>query len=438
MNMKHRVADAIRRTVAHNRMVLSRLDTSSLLAGSLLGSLAVVIINLLLTLYVYRTTGSSPAAVSALFVITFMPNLVVAPLCSGLADRWNRRLLLGACGLARGLLCVLLLFSWQLPILLLLAFGITSISAISKPARYALVAQLTTGAERVAVNSLLMIVGTSAGIVGGGVSAFLASVASREVFAVMALISAIGGLLDMVRFRQAPAPVFKQHSSTLTCNSDDGPLPTEGQSSRQSPPLFRRLADGWRLVRYTPALFALTVATTILWFGLGVQEPLLVVFVDHVLAAPDSTYPLLATVGSVGGLLGAVAATPLASSPSAAARSFSMSLLLAGICFVAFASSNSSIAIAFVTFFLFNSTYGVSNVIDEYLEQELSPDYLRATVISAIGAIGTLGYLLGGGLAGFAVSSLGAEVTATGIGVVIVAAGIYGLLKLRIEPGVTS
>lgn len=435
MISRSRFGAAIRRTVAHNRVVLSRLDTSSLLAGSLMGSLAVVVINLLLTIHVYRVTGSSPTAVSALFVITFMPNLVVAPLCSGIADRWNRRLLLGVFGLARALLCALLLVNWQLPILLLLAFAITSISAITKPARYALVAQLTTGSERVAFNSLLMIVGTSAGIVGGAVSALLTSTVGREVFVVMAFISALGGVLDMVRFREAGSPVCCQPSSLTRISEDEDEVtPTESLSSMQRLRLGRRLIDGWRLVHYTPALFALTVATTILWFGLGVQEPLLVVFVDRVLAAPDATYPLLTTVGAVGGLLGAATATPLASDLSAAARSFSISLLLAGICFVLFAMSNGSPIVAFVTFFLFNATYGVSNVIDEYLEQELSPDHLRATVIAAIGAVGTLGYLLGGGLAGFVVASLGAENTAAGIGVAIAAAGVYSLLKLRIEP----
>ncbi|WP_103064278.1 MFS transporter [Actinomyces qiguomingii] len=432
MMVANRLNAAVRSTIAHNRMVFSRLDTSSLLAGSLLGSLAVVVINLLLTIHVYRDTGSSPLAVSALFVITFLPNLVVAPLCSGLADRWNRRLLLGVCGLVRALLCALLTANWSLPILLLLAFAITSISAITKPARYALVAQLTTGPLRVAVNSMLMIVTTFAGIVGGGVLAFLTHVAGREVFGIMALISALGGLLDMVRFRSAPAPIY-QESLSLMRNADHDHVLNGESASESRPRLGQRLADGWRLVRFTPALFTLTVSTTLLWFGLGVQEPLLVVFVDRVLAAPDATYALLATIGSVGGLVGAGTATPLAGDTSAAARNFSVSLVLAGLCFVVFAASNGSVIVAFIAFFLFNATYGVSNVIDEYLEQELSPDHLRATVISAIGAVGTLGYLLGGGFTGLAVNRLGPVSTAAGVGLVITCSGVYALLRLRIE-----
>ncbi|WP_147681112.1 MFS transporter [Actinomyces ruminicola] len=432
MKVMNRLNAAVRSTIADNRMVLCRLDTSSLLAGALLGSLAVVVINLLLTIHVYRYTDSSPLAVSALFVITFLPNLVIAPLCSGLADRWNRRLLLGVCGLVRALLCALLIANWSLPILLLLAFAITSVSAITKPARYALVAQLTTGPLRVALNSMLMIVTTFAGIVGGGFLALLTHVVGREVFGVMALISALGGLLDMVRFRRVPTPIY-QDSPSLMRNANNDDVLNGKAALSQRPRLGQRLVDGWRLVRFTPALFALTVSTTLLWFGLGVQEPLLVVFVDRVLAAPDATYALLATIGSVGGLVGAGAATPLAGDTSAAARNFSVSLVLAGLCFVMFAASNGSIIIAFVAFFLFNATYGVSNVIDEYLEQEMSPDHLRATVISAIGAVGTLGYLLGGGSTGLAVNSIGPVATAVGIGLVITCAGIYALFQLRVE-----
>lgn len=423
----------VQRTVAYNKIVLSRVETSSLLAGSFFGSLSMVVINLLLTIHVYRETGSSPAAISVLFVITFLPNLVIAPLFSGLADRWNRRLLLGFCGLIRSLLCVLFLAQWALPMLLILSFFVTSVSAISKPARYALVGQITTGSEGVAVNSLLMIAATTAGIAGGGLSAFLAHTGGREVFALMAVISAFGGILDTVRFRQAPAPVSPQIGISRKNNDSDASRISSASETNEKLTTKMRLINGWRFVYHNPALLALAISTTLLWFGLGVQEPLLLVFVDRVLAAPDSTYPLLSTIGSIGGLIGAITATPLAQNLLAAARSFAISLVFAGGIFCIFAMSNGSSTIAFVTFFLFNVSYGVSNVIDEYLEQELSPDHLRATIISAIGAIGTFGYLLGGSLAGFMASRLGAASTAAGVGLVIAIAGVFAVFKLKIK-----
>jgi len=446
-----RLTTAVRETVGHNRLVLRRWDLSSLVAGSFIGSLASVVVNLMLTIHVYQATGSSAIAVSALFVITFLPNLLIAPLCSGLADRWNRRLLLGACGLSRAALCALLLAAWPLPVLLVLAFSITSVNAIAKPARYALAAQLVTGQQRVALNSLLMIMATSAGVIGGAVTGLLTSVSGRAVFGVMAALSVVGALLDMVRFRDAPAPLYMAPDTGAGADRattadpgprgpglgavGDGPGHGEAPPAARGPSLPQRLLAGWRLVRYTPALLALTVATTLLWFGLGVQEPLLVVFVDRVLEAPPATYAYLATVGSIGGLLGAAIATPLAANPPMAARSFSVGLILAGLCFVAFAASGGSVAIAFLLFFAFSASYGVSNVIDEYLEQEMSPDHLRATVISTIGAIGTAGYLLGGALTGFAASTIGAAATAAGVGGVIVVAGVYALLTMRLPDG---
>lgn len=448
----NRLTAAVRETVRHNRLVLRRWDLSSLVAGSFIGSLASVVVNLMLTIHVYQATDSSAVAVSALFVITFLPNLVIAPLCSGLADRWNRRLLLGACGLSRAVLCALLLAAWPLPVLLVLAFSVTSVTAVTKPARYALAAQLAAGRQRVAVNSLLMVVATSAGVLGGAVTGLLTTVSGRAVFGVVAALSVVGALLDMVRFRDALAPSLvapdadggvspaAEHGSSGPGMGGvgDGPDHGDGPAVVRGSSLATRLLAGWRLVRCTPALCALTIATTLLWFALGVQEPLLVVFVHRVLEAPPATYAYLATVGSIGGLLGAAMATPLAANPPLAARSFSVGLILAGLCFVGFAGSGGSVVLAYLTFLAFSASYGVSNVIDEYLEQELSPDHLRATVISTIGAIGTMGYLLGGALAGFAASTIGAAATAAGVGVVIVVAGVYASITMRLPDGMTQ
>ncbi|BDR54693.1 hypothetical protein KIMH_08040 [Bombiscardovia apis] len=150
------------------------------------------------------------------------------------------------------------------------------------------------------------------------------------------------------------------------------------------------------------------MTSTLLWAGLGMQEPVLVVFVKTVLAGSDASYAYVTSVASLGALVGAVIAGPLARTRTAAVHSYAWSITLAGLIFGVFAGSQ-EITAAGALLFAGNAAYGVANVIDEFLEQELAPQHVRARIISLIGAIATGGYLIGGALVGCTVELLGAR-----------------------------
>lgn len=412
--------------------VLRHKPLVTLSLGAFFTSLVGGIVNLLLTIHVYDISGSSPLAVSALFLVTFMPNLIVAPLFSGIADKYNRRIVLAVGGTLRALCCLLLAFNHNIAVSFVLAFVITSIAAVMKPARYAKAAELVSDSKLSVLNSILSFMINAAGIASGALAGLLTDFNSVVAFAVAAFGSLIAASLDGCYSHE-------EHNSKQTVDS-----PNVLQERHSISFWFKlkriisstniRLKNVLVTIKKEQLLAALSIVVLALWFGLGLQETLLVVFTSTVLHAPNSVYGYLNTIGSIGALIGAALAAPFSSSTRSAVKSLPMALIASGIAFCAFALSGQSLIFAFCSFFVFSLFYTIANVIDELLEQVLSPNEYRASVISTIGAIGTIGYLIGGSLTGWLSDLIGPTNTAILAAVSLIGAGIFaGLTMLRYQ-----
>jgi MFS family permease len=176
------------------RAVLGTGPFATMFASAVLASVASYVVGVMLTIHVYRESGSSGLAVGALLLVRFLPNLVVAPLCGGLADRFNRRAVILACDAGRALLCLVLLWQWPVGVLMALAFAVTSLAAIAKPARYALVPRLCEPDQLVAANALLLIAATVAELISGALATVLVASLGRGAFAVAAVLALLAGL----------------------------------------------------------------------------------------------------------------------------------------------------------------------------------------------------------------------------------------------------
>ncbi|WP_081709052.1 MFS transporter [Bifidobacterium sp. 7101] len=410
--------------------VLRHKPLVTLSLGAFFTSLVGGIVNLLLTIHVYDISGSSPLAVSALFLVTFMPNLIVAPLFSGIADKYNRRIVLAVGGTLRALCCLLLAFNHNIALSFILAFVITSMAAVMKPARYAKAAELVSDSKLSVLNSVLSFMINAAGIASGALAGLLTNFNSVAAFAVAAFGSLIAASLDGCYSHE-------EHNSKRTFDSRNGFR--ESQSISFWVKLKGiisstniRLKNVLDFIKKERLLAALSIVVLALWFGLGLQETLLVVFTRTVLHAPNSVYGYLNTIGSIGALIGAALAAPFSSNTRSAIKSLPMSLIASGIAFCAFALSGQSLIFAFCSFFVFSLFYTIANVIEELLEQVLSPNEYRASVMSTIGAVGTVGYLIGGSLTGWLSDLVGPTNTAILAAVSLIGAGIFaGLTMLR-------
>lgn len=410
--------------------VLRHKPLVTLSLGAFFTSLVGGIVNLLLTIHVYDISGSSPLAVSALFLVTFMPNLIVAPLFSGIADKYNRRIVLAVGGTLRALCCLLLAFNHNIAVSFILAFVITSIAAVMKPARYAKAAELVSDSKLSVLNSVLSFMINAAGIASGALAGLLTNFNSIAAFAVAAFGSLIAASLDGCYSHE-------EHNSKRTVDSHNGFRESHSISfwvklKRIISSTNIRLKNVLGLIKKERLLAALSIVVLALWFGLGLQETLLVVFTRTVLHAPNSVYGYLNTIGSIGALIGAALAAPFSSNTRSAINSLPMSLIASGIAFCAFALSGQSLIFAFCSFFVFSLFYTIANVIEELLEQVLSPNEYRASVMSTIGAVGTVGYLIGGSLTGWLSDLVGPTNTAILAAASLIGAGIFaGLTMIR-------
>ena len=419
--------------------VLKRCSTFTLVLGTLFGSVSSTASIVILTVYVYASYDSSPYAVSALFVIGFLPNLLIAPLASALTERRNPRITLGLLGIIRSIVMLLPAVGVDGHWYFAIAFSITATNSVSKPCRYALAPLLASGRHLVALNSLFMMMTTVAGVASGSVVRLADILGGSLLFVILTLVSAMGAGFDAAYVHNS----FVHRASTSNLSTEKIALSTDigkdvsevYDSTIKSDEygLLKRLRAGRYLIFNTPPLFALTISTFLLWVCLGVQEPLLIVFVDKALHASHATYGYMISIGSLGGVFGALFSVMVGKSVSRAIHSFSCGMLLAGASFLVFAVSGDNRMFAFVSFFIFSVSYGVSNVFDEYLEQELSPAGLRATVISIIGAIGTLGYLLGTLSSGYGSNGLGPRNIFIGIGILLISTGMYSTFKMPIR-----
>ena len=414
--------------------VLRHKPLVTLSLGAFFTSLVGGIVNLLLTIHVYDISGSSPLAVSALFLVTYMPNLIVAPLFSGIADKYNRRIVLAVGGTLRALCCLSLAFNHNIAVSFVLAFVITSIAAVMKPARYAKAAELVSDSKLSVLNSVLSFMINAAGIASGILAGLFTNLNSVVAFAVAAFGSLIAASLDGCYSHE-------KHNSKQTVDSPNGFQESQSTSfwvklKRKISSTNTRLKNVLDIIKKERLLAALSIVVLALWFGLGLQETLLVVFTSTVLHAPNSVYGYLNTIGSIGALIGAALAAPFSSSTRSAVKSLPMVLIASGIALCAFALSGQSLIFAFCSFFAFSLFYTVANVIDELLEQVLSTNEYRASVISTIGAIGTIGYLIGGSLTGWLSDLIGPTNTAILAAASLIGAGIFAgstMLRYRVE-----
>ncbi|MFD7658363.1 MFS transporter [Actinosynnema sp. NPDC059797] len=230
-----------------------------------------------LPVHVYQRTGST-AATATTFVVALLPSLVLSPVAGVLADRWDRRRLVVAVGLAQAV-TLLPLLTGDLVVLNVVIAVQSGLAALFQPAVNALLPTLVPREQVVAANGLVGLGDNLARLVGASLGGLLLGHAGLSgvvlVDAVSFLLAA--GLLASLRTRDR-----------------------EGAGGAAAGPPWRAWLDGLRGIsgplRPMLAVFLLTAT------GQGLFVVLFVVFVTERLGGGATEVGLLRGVQSVGGL----------------------------------------------------------------------------------------------------------------------------------------
>lgn len=370
----------------------------ALFAGSLISNTGDGIRLAALPLLAAQLT-TSPVLVSAVTAAQFLPWVTVAPLGGALVDRHDRRRMILATQVWRGLVMLVLALLvatdvvaiWQLCVV---AFVITAGEILVDPSVVALVPQLVTDEQLDDANARI----ASAEIVtndfaGAPIGATAFGFAPWLPF----LLDGASYVGSLIPFRRLP-----------TVRAEGEPLAAPRSS------LAAEAKEGLQFLRGHPVLGPLTAATVVYYLGAATGFSLLVLLVLESAGGPAWSFGVVLACGAAGAFLGTLASGRLVRRFGPRAT-LSIATALDGLGLAALAVSTSVPVLAAV-WFVASVPAGVRIPVARSLQQRLTPNHLLGRV-NVTSRVFTRGIIVLGALGS------GALATAVGLRTTFVVAG---------------
>ncbi len=374
----------------------------------------------------------APLAVSGVLVASALPQLVLGPLAGVLVDRWDTRRTMIAADAARAALILLLLAvtwglsggrgarGWLLGAVYAVVFLVNACDQFFRPAMFTLIGDVVDEpcqARAIGLGEVSVGLGT---IVGPPLAApVLLAFGVRWALLANALSFVISCATVLVI--QAPARVSRPASARRTVRDE--------------------FLDGLRLVRRTPLLVTLVVASVVAMLGAGALNALAVFFVTRNLHAPAALYGILGAAQGVGAVVGAILAGVYAERLGLA-RVFATALVLLGALILVYARMTAVVPAALVLFAM-GAPLAALSVASGPLILRVTPREFVGRVTSLLTPLMVLASLLSAAVAGYldGVVLRGFHATIAGVaigpidtiftvaGLLVVAAGLYAWIR---------
>jgi dTMP kinase len=398
-----------------------------------------------------RIGKSSPdSAVGVVLSARLIPGFFLAPAAGVFLDRWDRKKVMVACDVGRGLVLCTLPFVDTLPGLVLASFMLEVLTLLWSPAKEASVPNLVPADRLANANSLSLVAAYGTFPVGSAVFAALAGVAKW-----------LGGysVLHSLRVSQETVAIWFDVGtffvsaimiSTLT-------LPTRKKSGEHHDGgfdlgrTFRELKEGWRFIGSSPVVRSVILGIGTGLIGGGMMVPLGVVMSRQVLGGGAAGFGLLLTALGSGVAVGIVSLS-LLQKRIPHEKMFVASVLFAGAFQIAGASMSSLLpAMFFVaalglcagSVYVLGFTILQTNVEDELRGRTFATLYtlIRFCLLLAFGLAPILSGLLDGlskslvnghiRVGGYGIDLPGVRLTLWLGGAIIMGAGVLARFALR-------
>ena len=250
--------------------------------------------------------GSAGVAVAGVMVARTLPAFVFGPIAGAFVDRLDRKQLMIASDIGRGVLYLSMAFLHQLWAIYLFSFVIECLSLLWTPARDASLPNLVPRRQLANANSLVVISSYATLPIGGIAFAALAGVSTGLGARVPVLgdsPAALALVVDAATFLFSAAMVFGIPLRTLRGDS------TEKMDLSR---VFRDARDGIRFLREDSIASAMTGGLVIAFAGIGAVLAIMPIFVQYTLRGKSSGWGLVVTAFGVGLALGLAAAGQVA------------------------------------------------------------------------------------------------------------------------------
>ena len=238
--------------------------------------------------------GSAGVAVAGVMVARTLPAFVFGPIAGAFVDRLDRKQLMIASDIGRGVLYLSMAFLHQLWAIYLFSFVIECLSLLWTPARDASLPNLVPRRQLANANSLVVISSYATLPIGGIAFAALAGVSTGLGARVPVLgdsPAALALVVDAATFLFSAAMVFGIPLRTLRGDS------TEKMDLSR---VFRDARDGIRFLREDSIASAMTGGLVIAFAGIGAVLAIMPIFVQYTLRGRSSGWGLVVTAFGVG------------------------------------------------------------------------------------------------------------------------------------------
>lgn len=382
----------------------------------------------------------APLAVSGVLAAASIAVFVVGPIAGVFADRWDKRRTMLKMDAARAILMILLLFLtgvvalpflpaihlstyWQLGSIYLIVFLASSCSQFFNPAVLTLISDIVEADEQARATGLIQTMAGLAGIFGPSLATLLFFSVGVQWAILLDAFSFVISFLAVLLIR-APKAILSVEP---------------GQQGH----FWREFGEGLRFFATSPVLTTILITGVLIMFYEGSYQALGVFFVTQNLHAPVSSYGFLGTALAAGLTVGALLAGMLAQRIGVA-RMFWAAIIVEGVLTLIFARMSLFLP-ALALLGIMGGFIAAVNVAATPLMLRVTPKQLIGRVAAVVNPVMNLALLLSVSLAGFLDSavlhsfhsrllglSFGSIDTIFLVtGVIIVASGIYSMIRMR-------
>jgi MFS family permease len=242
--------------------------------------------NLALLLVVYGLTQST-AALALMAIVLVIPQVTIGIVAGAYVDRWDRRRVMLASDLLRGVVVlgfVLVGSRDLLWLLYVLALVQASVGTFFTPARTALVPGIVPAEGLLAANSLSQGGRMLAGVLGTGAAGVLVAAFS---------VSWPAFVIDAMTFFVSFALILGVRARTVTAAEPPSRSVTEPPSGRPAtgqPSVLASVGEGFRIVGRSRRLMGTLVSVAVIMLGLGAVNVLFVPLLINELRVPATWF----------------------------------------------------------------------------------------------------------------------------------------------------
>jgi DHA3 family macrolide efflux protein-like MFS transporter len=360
-------------------------------------------------------TRGTALEVGIVYAMTAVPSVFLGPIAGVLVDRWDRRRTMIACDVVRALLvlAVPLAFEVHIGLVYAIAFAISTVTLLFRPAKTAVIPVIAGDRDLVAANSALAIPETAADLIGFPIAGAIVTALSAVLGAAFVLDAGTYVVSAVLLWAMILPRYVPELSERLTVGS-----------------VWREVGEGFAFLWGQPVLRSNTLLSTLAQVAVGAEIVGSLLYAQAIVdlrgLSFEQFYSLLLTavaVGSVGaGIVVGAIGDRLPKGPMVIVGfiGMGMSLVVAGLV------TDPVIAIvAFLASGAFNMVFIIPTVT---LFQELTPQRLMGRVVSSRQALVFGSIAASMALAGYFSGTIGPAQVLVVSGAICAAAGAIGIL----------